>query len=63
MHACMQFYMEGNKDLKKFKEEADSFVCSNLPESPHHQVYVTPGLTPIPVPVPILLYICTFEVN
>ncbi|XP_057799903.1 endoglucanase 16 [Salvia miltiorrhiza] len=38
-----QFYMEGKKELKKFKEEADGFVCSNLPDSPHHQVYMTPG--------------------
>ncbi|KAL1552296.1 cellulase [Salvia divinorum] len=38
-----QLYMEGQKDLKKFKEEADGFVCSNLPESPNHQVFITPG--------------------
>ncbi|KAH6804737.1 glycosyl hydrolase 9A4 [Perilla frutescens var. frutescens] len=38
-----RFYMEGDKDLKKFKEEADNFICSNLPDSPHHQVYISPG--------------------
>ncbi|KAL0394241.1 UNVERIFIED_CONTAM: Endoglucanase 16 [Sesamum latifolium] len=38
-----QFYMEGQKDLHTFKEQADSFVCSILPDSPYHQVYISPG--------------------
>ncbi|PIN21595.1 Cellulase [Handroanthus impetiginosus] len=38
-----KFYMEGHKDLLSFKEEADSFVCSILPDSPYHQVYFSPG--------------------
>ncbi|KAL0311807.1 UNVERIFIED_CONTAM: Endoglucanase 16 [Sesamum radiatum] len=37
------FYMEGQKDLYAFKEQADSFVCSILPDSPYHQVYISPG--------------------
>ncbi|KAL0330517.1 UNVERIFIED_CONTAM: Endoglucanase 16 [Sesamum radiatum] len=37
------FYMEGQKDLHSFKEQADSFVCSILPDSPYHQVYISPG--------------------
>ncbi|KAJ4951754.1 hypothetical protein NE237_028586 [Protea cynaroides] len=36
-------YFEGEKSLETFKSQADSFVCSVLPESPFHQVYVTPG--------------------
>ncbi|KAK4388681.1 Endoglucanase 16 [Sesamum angolense] len=38
-----QFYMEGQKDLHSFKEQADSFVCSILPDSPYHLVYISPG--------------------
>ncbi|KAK4412704.1 Endoglucanase 16 [Sesamum alatum] len=38
-----QLYMEGQKDLHMFKEQADSFVCSVLPDSPYHQVYISPG--------------------
>ncbi|XP_057958736.1 endoglucanase 16 [Malania oleifera] len=34
---------EGEKDLERFKTQADSFVCSVLPESPFHQIYVSPG--------------------
>ncbi|KAI3468051.1 hypothetical protein Pfo_024714 [Paulownia fortunei] len=36
-------YMEGQKDLHTFKQQADSFVCSVLPDSPYHQVYISPG--------------------
>ncbi|XP_010503056.1 PREDICTED: endoglucanase 16-like [Camelina sativa] len=34
---------EGAKGLDLYKQQADSFVCSNLPESPYHQVFTTPG--------------------
>lgn len=39
----MQLYLEGEKSLEQFKNQADSFVCSVLPESPYHQIYVSPG--------------------
>ncbi|PSS19326.1 Endoglucanase [Actinidia chinensis var. chinensis] len=38
-----QLYWEGQKSLERYKQQADSFVCSVLPDSPYHQVYVTPG--------------------
>ncbi|XP_047964737.1 endoglucanase 16 [Salvia hispanica] len=38
-----QFLMEGEKDLKKYKEEADGFVCSNIPGNSNYQVFITPG--------------------
>ena len=42
-----QLYWEGHKDLKNFKQEADSYICSVLPDSPYHQVYFTPGISPL----------------
>lgn len=39
----MQFYFEGEKDLENFKQQADGFVCSNHPQSPYHQVHMSPG--------------------
>ncbi|KAL6502063.1 hypothetical protein OROGR_027196 [Orobanche gracilis] len=38
-----QLYMEGRTDLNKFKQEADSYICSVLPDSPDHKVYISPG--------------------
>ncbi|CAN4099817.1 unnamed protein product [Withania somnifera] len=38
-----KFYIEGEKDLQNFKQQADGFVCSNLPQSPYHQVHASPG--------------------
>ncbi|PON73113.1 Glycoside hydrolase [Parasponia andersonii] len=38
-----KLYFEGEKSLEEFKSPADSFVCSVLPESPYHQVYISPG--------------------
>ncbi|XP_043706857.1 endoglucanase 16-like [Telopea speciosissima] len=38
-----KLYFEGEKSLENFKTQADSFVCSVLPESPYHQVFITPG--------------------
>lgn len=39
----IQFYFEGKKSMEKFKNQADSFICSVLPDSPSHQIYITPG--------------------
>lgn len=39
----MQLYFEGVKDLESYKKDADSFICSVLPGSPFHQVYISPG--------------------
>ena len=36
-------YFEGVKDLESYKKDADSFICSVLPDSPYHQVYISPG--------------------
>ncbi|XP_010261879.1 PREDICTED: endoglucanase 16 [Nelumbo nucifera] len=36
-------YFGGEKSLENFKKQADSFVCSVLPESPYKQIYFTPG--------------------
>ncbi|KAK6119661.1 hypothetical protein DH2020_046599 [Rehmannia glutinosa] len=38
-----KYYMEGKKDLQNFKQEADSYICSVLPDSPDHKVYISPG--------------------
>ncbi|XP_059640320.1 endoglucanase 16 [Cornus florida] len=34
---------EGQKGLESFKQQAESFICSVLPDSPYHQVFVSPG--------------------
>lgn len=34
---------EGAKGLDLYKQQADSFICSNIPESQYHQVFTTPG--------------------
>lgn len=39
----VQLYFEGEKGLENFKKQADSFVCSVLPESPYHQINMSPG--------------------
>lgn len=38
-----KLYLEGHNGLSSFKQQAESFICSVLPESPHHQVYISPG--------------------
>ncbi|KAL3500863.1 hypothetical protein ACH5RR_039956 [Cinchona calisaya] len=38
-----QLYWQGEKDLENFKKQADSFICSVLPDSPYHQVYISQG--------------------
>ncbi|CAL0327151.1 unnamed protein product [Lupinus luteus] len=38
-----QLHFQGQKDLEEFKVHGDSFICSVLPESPYHQVGMTPG--------------------
>ncbi|XP_023537900.1 endoglucanase 16-like [Cucurbita pepo subsp. pepo] len=38
-----KLYFEGEKGLETFKNQADSYICSNLPTSPYHQIYVSPG--------------------
>ncbi|KAK9081480.1 hypothetical protein Syun_030804 [Stephania yunnanensis] len=36
-------YFEGEHSLETYKKQADNFVCSILPDSPYHQVYISPG--------------------
>ncbi|CAN1217155.1 Endoglucanase 16 [Linum perenne] len=36
-------FFEGEKCMEQYKAQADSFICSNLPQSPYHQVFITPG--------------------
>ncbi|EEF46151.1 endoglucanase 16 [Ricinus communis] len=38
-----QFFFQGEQGLASHKNGADSFICSNHPESPYHQVYISPG--------------------
>ncbi|EXB74902.1 Endoglucanase 16 [Morus notabilis] len=38
-----KLYFEGEKSFETFKNQANSFVCSVLPESPFHQIYISPG--------------------
>ncbi|CAN1786654.1 Endoglucanase 16 [Linum perenne] len=38
-----QLFFEGEKCMEQYKAQADSFICSNLPQSPYHQVFITPG--------------------
>ncbi|KAL0557407.1 hypothetical protein IC582_005945 [Cucumis melo] len=38
-----KFYFEGEKGLQMYKNQADSYICSNLPESPFHQIFISPG--------------------
>ncbi|KAF8090083.1 hypothetical protein N665_0487s0003 [Sinapis alba] len=39
----VKMIFEGTKGLDLYKQQADSFICSNLPGSPYHQVFNTPG--------------------
>ncbi|XP_065851085.1 endoglucanase 16 [Euphorbia lathyris] len=38
-----QFFFQGEKGLTPHKQSADSFICSNHPKSPYHQIYISPG--------------------
>ncbi|XP_015884372.2 endoglucanase 16 [Ziziphus jujuba] len=38
-----KLYFEGEKSLQNFKNQADSYVCSVLPDSPYHQIFITRG--------------------
>ncbi|CAK9313210.1 unnamed protein product [Citrullus colocynthis] len=38
-----KFYLQGEKGLQMYKNQADSYICSNLPNSPYHQIYISPG--------------------
>ncbi|KAM5566176.1 endoglucanase 16-like [Rosa sericea] len=38
-----KLFFEGEKELENYKNQADSYICSNLPESPYMQVHTTPA--------------------
>ncbi|KAI4316461.1 hypothetical protein L6164_024439 [Bauhinia variegata] len=38
-----QLHFQGIHDLETFKSHADGFVCSVLPDSPYHQINISPG--------------------
>ncbi|KAL8113459.1 endoglucanase 16-like [Apium graveolens] len=38
-----ELYFEGHKELENYKQHADGYICSNHPDSPYHQVTITPG--------------------
>lgn len=40
----MQFFFKGDQCLKSYKDQADSYICSVLPESPYFKIPMTPGL-------------------
>lgn len=39
----MQFFFQGDAALLEYKTQADSYICSVLPQSPFHGIYITPG--------------------
>lgn len=39
----MQSFFQGDRDMQSYKEHADSFICSALPQSPYHKIPLTPG--------------------
>ncbi|KAG5030865.1 hypothetical protein JHK85_014847 [Glycine max] len=41
-----QLHFEGQKNLETFKSHAESFICSVLPDSPYHQIKLSPGKNP-----------------
>ncbi|EOY30058.1 Glycoside hydrolase family 9 - like 10 [Theobroma cacao] len=38
-----QFFFKGDQCLKSYKDQADSYICSVLPESPYFKIPMTPG--------------------
>ncbi|OVA10341.1 Glycoside hydrolase [Macleaya cordata] len=38
-----KLFFEGEKSLETYQKQADNFVCSVLPDSPYHQVFISPG--------------------
>nr|QCQ73721.1 endo-(1,4)-beta-D-glucanase [Litchi chinensis] len=38
-----ELFFQGDSALATYKNQADSYICSVLPQSPYHQVYVSPG--------------------
>ncbi|XP_044464975.1 endoglucanase 16-like [Mangifera indica] len=38
-----EFFFHGDSALANYKNQADSFICSNLPDSPYHQNFISPG--------------------
>lgn len=39
----LQLFFEGEKLLENYKNQAESFICSNLPDSPYNQIRTTPA--------------------
>lgn len=39
----LQLFFEGHPELENYKQHADGYICSNHPDSPYHQVTITPG--------------------
>ena len=38
-----KLFFDGEKSLENYKNGADSYICSNIPDSPYHQITMTPG--------------------
>jgi len=38
-----QLHFEGQKGLETFKAHGESYICSVLPDSPYHQIHLSPG--------------------
>ncbi|XWS70174.1 hypothetical protein CRYUN_Cryun03dG0026100 [Craigia yunnanensis] len=36
-------FFQGDQDLKSYKDQADSYICSVLPQSPYYKIPMTPG--------------------
>ncbi|BBG95045.1 glycosyl hydrolase 9A4 [Prunus dulcis] len=38
-----KLFFKGEKTLENYKNQAESYICSNLPESPYNQITMSPG--------------------
>ncbi|KAJ3695582.1 hypothetical protein LUZ60_000959 [Juncus effusus] len=38
-----EFHLKGEGGVQNYKQQADNFVCSIIPDTPFHQVFITPG--------------------
>ncbi|KAF1001784.1 endoglucanase 16-like [Apium graveolens] len=38
-----ELFWQGQKEFEDYKDHADGYICSTHPDSPYHQVFITPG--------------------
>lgn len=39
----MQLFWQGQQEFQSYKDHADGYICSTHPDSPYHQIFITPG--------------------